>query len=29
MGIPFGPFMAAGAILGLLWGDQLIHWYMG
>ena len=29
VGIPFGPFMAAGAILGLLWGDQLIHWYMG
>jgi leader peptidase (prepilin peptidase)/N-methyltransferase len=29
MGIPFGPFMAAGGYLGLLWGDQLIHWYMG
>ncbi len=29
MGIPFGPFMAAGAYLGLLWGDELIHWYMG
>jgi leader peptidase (prepilin peptidase)/N-methyltransferase len=29
VGIPFGPFMAAGAILGLLWGDQIIHWYMG
>ena len=29
MGIPFGPFMAAGAFVGLLWGDQLIHWYLG
>jgi leader peptidase (prepilin peptidase)/N-methyltransferase len=29
VGIPFGPFMAAGAFLGLLWGDQLIRWYMG
>ena len=28
MGIPFGPFMAAGAFVGLLWGDQLIRWYM-
>lgn len=29
VGIPFGPFMAAGAFVGLLWGDQLLHWYMG
>jgi leader peptidase (prepilin peptidase)/N-methyltransferase len=29
VGIPFGPFMAAGGYLGLLWGDQIIHWYMG
>lgn len=28
VGIPFGPFMAAGAFLGLLWGDQLIRWYL-
>jgi leader peptidase (prepilin peptidase) / N-methyltransferase len=29
VGIPFGPFMAAGAFVGLLWGDQLLHWYLG
>lgn len=29
VGIPFGPFMAAGGYVGLLWGDQLIHWYLG
>ena len=29
VGIPFGPFMAAGGSSGLLWGDQIIHWYMG
>jgi prepilin signal peptidase PulO-like enzyme (type II secretory pathway) len=23
----FGPFLSAGAILFLLWGEQLIHWY--
>ena len=28
VGIPFGPFMAAGAFIGLIWGDQLIHWYL-
>ena len=29
VGIPFGPFMAAGGYLGLLGGDQLIRWYLG
>jgi leader peptidase (prepilin peptidase)/N-methyltransferase len=29
VGIPFGPFMAAGAFVGLLWGDQLLQWYLG
>jgi leader peptidase (prepilin peptidase)/N-methyltransferase len=28
VGIPFGPFMAVGAFIGLLWGEQLIHWYL-
>ena len=28
VGMPFGPFMAAGAFIGLIWGDQLIHWYL-
>src|SRR4029079_14649230 len=28
VGLPFGPFMAAGACIGLIWGDQLIHWYL-
>jgi leader peptidase (prepilin peptidase) / N-methyltransferase len=26
--VPFGPFLSAGAILFMLWGDQLIHWYV-
>jgi leader peptidase (prepilin peptidase) / N-methyltransferase len=25
--VPFGPFLSCGAILFLLCGDQLIHWY--
>jgi len=24
---PFGPFLAAGAMIALLWGEQLLHWY--
>jgi prepilin signal peptidase PulO-like enzyme (type II secretory pathway) len=24
---PFGPFLAAGAIIALLWGPQLWAWY--
>ncbi|HET7509475.1 MAG TPA: prepilin peptidase, partial [Solirubrobacterales bacterium] len=27
--IPFGPFLALGALVGLLGGDQLVHWYLG
>lgn len=27
--IPFGPFLIAGAFLGMLWGQQLIDWYLG
>jgi leader peptidase (prepilin peptidase)/N-methyltransferase len=25
--IPFGPFLAVGAIVALVWGEQIIHWY--
>ncbi len=27
-GVPFGPFLALGGIVGLLWGPELIDWYM-
>nr|WP_178943891.1 A24 family peptidase [Paenibacillus curdlanolyticus] len=27
--LPFGPSIAAGALLCCLWGDQLLHWYWG
>jgi leader peptidase (prepilin peptidase)/N-methyltransferase len=26
--LPFGPFLALGALLALLWGQDLIHWYL-
>jgi leader peptidase (prepilin peptidase) / N-methyltransferase len=26
--VPFGPFLSAGAILFMLYGDDLIHWYL-
>ncbi|PIE61230.1 MAG: prepilin peptidase [Desulfobacterales bacterium] len=26
--IPFGPFLSAGAMLYILWGEPLIHWYL-
>jgi leader peptidase (prepilin peptidase) / N-methyltransferase len=25
--IPFGPFLAAGGVVGLLWGDRVVEWY--
>lgn len=25
--IPFGPFLAAGAVMSLFWGDAVIQWY--
>jgi len=28
MGIPFGPFLALGSILGLFWGDRLLEAYL-
>jgi leader peptidase (prepilin peptidase)/N-methyltransferase len=27
-GVPFGPFLALGGLIGLLAGDQLIDWYL-
>lgn len=27
--IPFGPFLAAGGLVGLFWGDGLLRWYLG
>ncbi len=27
--IPFGPFMVAGALLAVLWGQQVADWYTG
>jgi leader peptidase (prepilin peptidase)/N-methyltransferase len=27
--IPFGPFLALGALIFVLWGTQLIDWYFG
>lgn len=29
LAIPFGPFLSLGAIVVLLWGDQLVGWYLG
>jgi leader peptidase (prepilin peptidase)/N-methyltransferase len=28
-GIPFGPFLAIGAMVTLLWGNGLAGWYLG
>jgi leader peptidase (prepilin peptidase)/N-methyltransferase len=25
--VPFGPFLAAGALVGLVWGPTIVHWY--
>lgn len=29
LAIPFGPFLALGGLVYLLWGQQLLMWYMG
>jgi leader peptidase (prepilin peptidase)/N-methyltransferase len=29
MAVPFGPFLAAGALVGLWWGPTMIGWYAG
>jgi leader peptidase (prepilin peptidase)/N-methyltransferase len=26
-GVPFGPFLAFGGIVGLIWGPAIIDWY--
>jgi leader peptidase (prepilin peptidase)/N-methyltransferase len=26
--IPFGPYLAAGAVVAAFWGPQLAHWYL-
>ena len=27
--IPFGPFLATGTVIALLWGDPIVDWYQG
>lgn len=27
--IPFGPFLAAGGIVAVLWGNPIVHWWLG
>jgi leader peptidase (prepilin peptidase) / N-methyltransferase len=27
--IPYGPYLAAGALVAGLWGDPLASWYLG
>ena len=27
--IPFGPFLALGALISLLWGEKILLWYLG
>jgi leader peptidase (prepilin peptidase)/N-methyltransferase len=27
--IPFGPFLAATAMVTLLWGTDILNWYLG
>lgn len=27
--IPFGPFLAGGALATVLWGDRVLQWYLG
>jgi leader peptidase (prepilin peptidase) / N-methyltransferase len=29
LAIPFGPFLAMGAVLYLFFGDPIVHWYLG
>ena len=26
--IPFGPFLAAGGVIGLWFGDDIVQWYL-
>jgi len=27
--VPFGPFLVIGTVMGLLWGERLVSWYLG
>ncbi|HZI38124.1 MAG TPA: A24 family peptidase, partial [Acidimicrobiia bacterium] len=27
--VPFGPFLALGTMLTILWGDPILRWYTG
>jgi leader peptidase (prepilin peptidase)/N-methyltransferase len=27
--VPFGPFIVLGSFITLLWGEQIISWYIG
>jgi leader peptidase (prepilin peptidase)/N-methyltransferase len=27
-GIPFGPYLSIGAVIAILWGSNIIHWYL-
>ena len=27
--VPFGPFLALGGVVSLLWGESLLAWYLG
>jgi leader peptidase (prepilin peptidase) / N-methyltransferase len=27
--IPFGPFLSVGAIVSMVWGAQILHWWLG
>jgi len=27
--VPFGPFLAIGALVYVFWGDVLVSWYLG
>jgi len=27
--IPFGPYLATGALISLLWGEEILRWYLG
>jgi leader peptidase (prepilin peptidase)/N-methyltransferase len=29
LAIPFGPFLALGALVALFWGEQIVAWYVG
>jgi len=29
LAVPFGPFLAVGALVALVWGPSMIGWYMG